>query len=166
MKTLQDTKSFSTGKRNRRKGLSTLEMILVLPILLLVTFAGIEFGVLLLVRQAVSHAATVAAREAAKGADMDDLEIVIEKVLGPHDIKIGCCASFVLEDPSATDPVQQSGTFACTHPPVPCLDPDEVRVTVCIDMGKRPCLNALKSFGLDLSGRRMAASSFAKKESP
>lgn len=157
-------KPLGRRKRYRRRGVLTLEAILILPILILVTLAGIEFGVLVLGRQAVSHAATVAVREAAKGADMDELETVIERVLRLHNITVGDCASFVLEDPTATTPVEQRGAFGCCHPSTPSLDLDEVRVTVCVEMGKRPFLNALKSFGLDLSGRRMVATAFAKKE--
>ena len=157
--------------RRRRKGSQTLEVVFVLPILLLASIATIQFGVAMVVAQAVSHAATVGAREAGKmadtvapGVDMDELEKVIEAVLAPHGITIGAHASFVLEDPTAAVPVDQRGTLPCGHPTTPTVHPSEVRVTVCVDLSKRPFLNCLKSVGVDFTGKRFSATSLVKKE--
>ncbi len=154
----------STKRWSRRRALATLQVVLVLPILVLMTVAIIQFGILILVEQAVTHAATVAAREAGKGADVDQLACVVETMLCPHNVKLGPNASLVLEDLEADTPVEQRGTLPCTAPSTPSLDADEVRVTVCVELSKKPFLNALKCVGLDLAGRRFSVSSVVKKE--
>ena len=158
------TRPARTGRFRRRHGLQTLELVLVLPILMLVTIGVFQFAVLMLVQQAVTHAATVGAREAGKGADVEELVDVVEAILAPHDIKIGPHASVTLEDPTATSPVEQRGSLACPPPSTPSLDSDEVRVTVCLDLTSKPLLNALKSNGIDLMGKRFRISSVVKKE--
>jgi hypothetical protein len=144
--------------------MATIQVVVVLPILVLMTVAIVQFGIIVVVEQAVAHAATVGAREAGKGADADDLICVVETVLASHCIQIGPKASLVLEDPTADLPVEQRGAVPCCPPSGPSLDPDEVRVTVCVDLSKKPFLNALKCVGVDLAGRRFAASSVVKKE--
>jgi Flp pilus assembly protein TadG len=53
--------------RRRRKGaVLSIELIIVLPILLAVVLASVEFGLLLMASQGVGAAANVGAREAAK----------------------------------------------------------------------------------------------------
>lgn len=53
--------------RSRRKGaVLSIELIIVLPILLAVVLASVEFGLLLMASQGVGAAANVGAREAAK----------------------------------------------------------------------------------------------------
>jgi len=143
----------------------------VLPILLIASLATIQFGIALVVSQAVTHAATVGAREAAKmadtggvGVDMDELVCVVESVLGTHGITIGTDASVVLEDPTGSNPIEQRGTLVCNPPSTPVPQSSEVRVTVCVDLGKKPFLNCLTVFGLDFSGRRFTASSLLRKE--
>jgi hypothetical protein len=153
-----------TGRSARRDGLQTLELVLVLPILMLVSIALFQFAVLMLVEQAVTHAATAGAREAGKGADADELVDVVEAILAPHAIKIGPHASLTLEDPTASPPIDQRGSLACPPPSTPLLDSDEVRVTVCLDLTSKPLLNALKSYGIDLMGKRFRISSVVKKE--
>jgi hypothetical protein len=143
----------------------SLEVVCVLAILILVTVAALQFGVLLVVEQSIAHAATVSAREAGKGADMDDLVCTVESVLAPHGIVIGPHASVVLEDPEAETPVDRRGTFPCCPPSEPSVDSDEVRVTVCVDLGKKPFFSALCAFGVNLAGKRLAISSLVKKES-
>ncbi len=143
----------------------------MLPILLIASIATIQFGIAMVVSQAVSHAATVGAREAGKmanmgapGVDMDELEMIVSKVLATHGLIIGPDASVVLEDPTAPIPVDQRGTLPCAPPSAPTVHPSEVRVTVCVDLSARPFLNCLTSFGIDFAGKRFSASSLVKKE--
>jgi len=136
----------------------------VLPILIIVTLAIVQFSNTLLVEQAVTHAATVGAREAGKGADADELACVIDAALAPHGIRIGDCASVILEDPAATNPVEIRGTFPCEPCASPALGSNEIRVTVCVDMGKKPFLNSLRYVGICFSGKCMRASSVVKRE--
>ena len=152
-----------TGVRRRdtRRGASAIELILVLVVLILATFASLQFGIALIVKQAVAEASTVAAREAAKGATSTQLKSVIERVLGGHQITIGPKASFVLENPS---PQPQQGTLPCLPPVTPALDGDEVRVTLCVSLTAHPILNILKVYGLDFTGRTFSISSVATRE--
>jgi len=152
----------------RRRGGLTLEMILLLPILILSSLAIIQFGIAMTVDQAVTHAATVAAREAAKGVtDIDDLGEIVELALEAHDIKIGDQANIVLEV-GAASPVSSKGPGDggpdCSPPSGPTLAADELRVTVCVDMSKRPYLNVMGAFGLDFSNKVFTVSAVSKVE--
>jgi hypothetical protein len=130
-------------------------------VLILATFVSLQFGIALIVKQAVAHAATVAAREAAKGSDSNKLKTVIETVLAGHQIQIGADASFVLEDP---DPEPQQGVPLCLPPATPELDGDEVRVTICVNLTAHPILNILKDYGIDFTGRTFNISAEATRE--
>jgi TadE-like protein len=153
---------YMTSLRTRkRRGASAIELILVLIVLVLATFVSLQFGIALIVKQAVAQASIVAAREAAKGASSTELSTVIERVLAGHQITIGSNASFVLEDP---DPEPQQGTLPCTPPLVPLIDGDEVRVTVCVSLTAHPILNILQVYGVDFTGRTFSISSVATRE--
>ncbi len=56
------------------------------------------------------------------------------------------------------------GSLACPPPSTPSIESDEVRVTVCLDLTSKPLLNALKSNGIDLMGKKFRISSVVKKE--
>ncbi len=147
---------------NRRRGSLTVELILVLPILILVTLATIQFGILMTVHQAVTHAASVAAREAAKGASIEQLECVVEEVLKPHCLQVGDCVSVLLEDGETSAP-EQIGTVPCPSSGGP-LPTNSVRVTVCVDTSCRPFINPLSSFGFSLSDRILCERAVVPKE--
>ncbi len=153
-------------KRSPRRGMQSLQLAVVLPILILVLIAGVQFGTTMVIQQAVTHATTVAAREAGKGADIDELAAVAEMMLFPHQMKVGPCLGIVLEDPEADVPVEHRGTVVDDLPTTPSLDPGEVRVTLCVDLSKRPFLNALKGFEMALSrsGKHFVARAVVKKE--
>jgi len=159
-----------TTCQTSRRGVTSIELILVMIVLILATFVSLQFGIALVVKQTVAQAATVAAREAAKGADPDELEEVIERVLAGHQIVLGPDASFVLEDP---DPVlgpgmvlPTRGTHPCTPPATPVIDGDEVRITICVSLTVHPILNILEDYGIDYSGRSFTISAVATRESP
>ncbi len=134
---------------------------MVLVVLILATFASLQFGIALIVKQTAAHAATVAAREAAKGASLSDLQSDIERVLAGHGIQIGPDAAFVLENPL---PQPKQGTLACTPPAIPALDGDEVRVTLCVSLTAHPILNILQTYGIDFTGRVFTISSVTTRE--
>jgi Flp pilus assembly protein TadG len=144
--------------------MQTLEVVLVLPILLILFLASLQFGILMVVQQAVGHAATVGAREAGKGADVDEVACVVNQMLSPHALTVPSNASVTLEDPDATPGIRRRGTLTCDPPPGPSLDSDEVRVTVCVDATGKPFLNPLRHFGVCVI-RRLKASSVVKKQS-
>src|SRR5437764_6851131 len=141
---------FVPRRHKNRRGVNAIELIMVLVVLILATFVSLQFGIALIVKQAVAQASTVAAREAAKGANSTQLKTVIERVLAGHQIVIGPQASFVLEDPA---PEPQQGTLPCSPPASPALDGDEVRVTLCVSLTAHPILNILKNYGIDYTGR-------------
>jgi Flp pilus assembly protein TadG len=157
----------------RRRGAVTLEFIIALPILVIVTLALVQYGVLLLVQQAVTHAATIGAREAAKGADVVATAASVSNVLsGTHGITIsdtaGSGAKVLLESSDnlaiVTETEFGDPDLTC-NPPAPALGANEVRVTVCLSLTSKPLLNVLAAYGLSFSGKRFEISALAKKES-
>jgi hypothetical protein len=146
----------------RRRGAVTFESILVLFVLVMASLAAVQFGLALIVKQAVSHAATVAAREAAKGADADELVCVVERILAGHRIEIGDRATLVFEDAGLAP--QTRGTLPCPPPEEPEIEGDEVRVTVCVSLDGPPFVNILSPYGVDFAGRTFAVSSLATRE--
>lgn len=151
------------SRRAGRRGVQSVEVIFILPMLLIVFLAAMQFGVVMVVQQAVAHAATVGAREAGKGADINEVACIVNRVLSCHCITVGTNASVILEDPEATPSEEQLGPVLCSAPPSPAIDSDEVRVTVCVDATSRPFLQALKVFGI-CCPRRLKASSVVAKE--
>ena len=150
--------------RRKRRGAITLEAIIVFSILLIATLAVFQFGFAMVMRQATAHAATVAAREAAKGADASELSGIIDAVFQAHDIQVGDGAAFILE--LGTDPPASEGDVTCTLPAGPAVKMDEVRVTVCVAIDRRPFINPLRTLGASFSGRTFQATSLVKQESP
>ena len=146
-----------------RRGSLTVELILVLPILILVCLATIQFGILMTVHQAVTHAATVAAREAAKGATINQLGCIVNQVLKPHNLTVGDCVSVVLEDGVGTPDAEQVGTVPCPPASSP-LPANSVRVSVCVDTDCQPFINPLSSFGFSLANRILCERAVVPKE--
>ena len=151
-----------SGRRRQRRGVETLQLVLVLPLLVIVTIAALQYAVLVIVQEAATHAATVGAREAAKGADADDVRDVVNEVLSPHQIMTGPNASVVLETFGAAP--EQRGLLACGPIAGPPLNTDEVRVTVCVDIASPPLLNCLTMFGIDFTGQRLEISALSPVE--
>lgn len=145
----------------RRRAFSAVELIGVLVVLIVATFVSLQFGIALIVKQAVAQASIVAAREAAKGATLGEIEESIEQVLAGHQITIGADASFILENPT---PQPQQGTLMCSAPTAPPIDGDEVRVTLCVSLTAHPFLNILEAYGIDFTGRTFSISSVAARE--
>jgi hypothetical protein len=165
-------------RRRYRDASVTLEFILVLPLLVVTLFAVAQFTVALLVRQAVTHAATVGAREAGKHEDIEEVARVVDAVLeGSHDIDVADVALAAPPPPreDTVTPVINSGVrivlevgqldtagrpaqavfsdpnlnCQCDPPASPVLQSDEVRVTVCFEMRRHPICNWLYSFSDD-----------------
>jgi hypothetical protein len=139
----------------------SLESVLVLVVLILATLVSFQFASALIVKQAVSHAATVAARELGKGASEDDVELTLNRILAPHGIAIGSDAGFRLETPQ---PGLPHGDVACNPPATTDLSANEVRVTLCVSMTAGPIMNFLKPYGIDFTGKLLTASAVALRE--
>jgi hypothetical protein len=153
--------------------------------LVLTLLAIVQFSVALLMRQAVTHAATVGVREAGKGEAIEEVALAMDNVLETsHGIDVvdevgGVVTPIVdsgvrvflqvgqpdvLSRPAETD--LGDTTLVCGPlPPAPAAD--EVRVTICIDLTTRPLCNWLFSFddtAVDFNGRYFQVSSLVKKE--
>lgn len=153
-------------RRMRRRGVLPVEALVVIPILVLVTIAIIEFGTLVTLQDAVAFAAVKGAREAAKYSDIAYVETVVEDVLAPHSIVIGSNASVYLEDP-AYGADRSAGTLPCSPPDDPETVPTGyVRVTVCVTSSTQPVLGALEHMGFTLMGKLLSRSAVVKKECP
>ncbi len=146
-----------TGRpmRNRR-GSVTLEAILVIPILFITTLAVGQFFITSLVQQAALNASIEGAKVASKGGDADEVRDAVNEVLATVNVSIGTKASVIRETMAGLP--EQRGTYTCTSPASPGLAADEIRVTVCIDMTAAPLLNALSSFGVNLTGKSLTTS--------
>lgn len=154
------------SKRNalNRSGVLTLEAVLVLSILILVTLAVFQFAITMLIEQTITHAVTVAAREAGKGADIDTTVESVNAVLQLHGLAIGPGATLILEDPLAIPPVSARGSLDCQPPTQPIVSPGYIRTTLCVSLGQRPFLKLLKTFCLDFSGKIFTVSAVARRE--
>ena len=68
--------------RTLRRGAEAVEMVFALPILLLVTFAGFEYGWVILRCVQLEHAARIGARESAlSGASAESIEATVRQSL-------------------------------------------------------------------------------------
>lgn len=151
-----------------RRGAATLELILVVPILLIVLIFSIQFGIVAIYQATVTHSATVAAREAGKGADFETILDVVQQVLDVHGIDMELPGTpepddikLVLEDHGASN--EEYGSLSCTLPGN-ALQSDQVRVTVCVDLSATRFCDALAPWGLTFAGRTFKASSLVMKE--
>jgi len=68
--------------RTRRRGVLALELLLILPILLLLVLAMVQFSLTLYARQQLVAASREACRVAALGGNLGDVEQMVHKVLG------------------------------------------------------------------------------------
>jgi Flp pilus assembly protein TadG len=69
---------------HRRRGVLTIELLLILPILLFILLAVFEFSVLLFARSSVVTACNVAARQASLGSmNQEQVEEIVRQVLSP-----------------------------------------------------------------------------------
>lgn len=156
---------------NRRQGVVTLELILVICVLLMLLIAAVVFGTLLVLKGTVAHAATVAAREAGKLVDTDpactatQLVPIVRKILAVHcidasdDPNIGI--TLEVASPATTTTY---GGLACTAPTTTVLSSDEVRVTVCVALSATRLCSSPSFFGINLGNVVLQSSAVVKKE--
>jgi hypothetical protein len=149
------------AQRSARRGVETLQLIIALPVLVIALVAGIQFGIVMIVLGTVTQAATVGARETGKHVDDATVVEVVDAVLGVHGLAIGPNATVVVE--RFGEPTFVQGGVAC-NPTGPAIGPDDVRVTVCVDLTTAPLLNCLTMYGLDFTGRRLEVSSVSTVE--
>ncbi len=151
--------------RKRRRGTIGFEFFLVFPILFFGTLAVFQFGITMLLEQAVVTAATEGAREAAKGAPLAEVRSVVESILGVHNIEIAE-GSGARIDIAAGCSTQTTGDTDVVCTATGCTMIDEVRVTVCVNLsdGVSPVPDWLAMTGFSLEGKTLQASSLATRE--
>lgn len=157
----------------RRRGVVTLELILVIGVLLMLLIASVVFGTLLVLKGTVAQAATVAAREAGKLIDADptctaeQLAPIVQKILDVHCITVsdnsGTGTKITLEVASPATTTTYGG-LACTAPATPALSSDEIRVTVCVALSATRFCTSPSFFGVTLGDVTLQASTVVKKE--
>lgn len=107
------------GPEKRERGASALEFALVLPVLLIILFGIIEFGLLMYNKQVLTNASREGARAgivvASSRLDCSDISEVVDSYCGDHLVTFSSTPS----DPTTT----------CTKPDSPEFG-DDLRVTV------------------------------------
>jgi Flp pilus assembly protein TadG len=184
-------------RRQARDASVTLEFILVLPLLVVTLFGIAQFTVSLLVRQAVAQAAIVGAREAGKGEGIAEVARAVNGVLeGSHGIALATVTYSPGSAPSTPGSatvtavansgvrvwleVGQPDVLQFRPPksdfgdasvpevlPAPAVAANEVRVTVAINLTRRPMYNWLYNFSpdyVDFSTRYLRVRSLVEKE--
>ena len=167
-----------TGGLRRRRGSVTVELIIAVVILVVLLVAVFEYATLMVLQATITHAATVGAREAGKGAQIDEVVEVVQAIVGVNCITLSDAADsgtrVILEDGNSTCGTTSYGDPNFTDCAVPTnpLSADEVRVTVCIAIDATPFCDALAiplcgvagETGFSLSGCHLHASSVTQKE--
>ena len=145
-----------------------LELILALPILVIATFAIVEFALLMASQQRLEYAARMGALYASEldplpGSDaafagsiiVDATRRNLEQAgIDPSDPNIHIMLEHNL--PDSPSPLE-TGDLVCPDPilpPPPMNGTEYVRLTVCLDIiGAGMTPNLLRKFGFDLEGR-------------
>lgn len=162
--------------RSRPRASVTLELIVAMVILVVLLLAVFEYATLMVLQATITHAATAAAREAGKGAQIDEVVEVVQAIVGVNCITITphSGTKVILEDGDSNCGTTSSGDldFDDCEVPANSLKADEVRVTVCVALDATPFCDALATPfcgalggpGFSLSGCHLHASSLVKKE--
>ncbi len=154
-----------------RAGSVILEAILALPILVLVTFAAIQYGETIIFEQAVVAAADEAAREAAKGATAAEVGEVVDIMLSPFGLVVGPGVRVDIEQTvipvSVTlgdNTVPAPPAIAFATPPNGMLEQNEIRVTLQVTFPTSKVPNVLEYFGIDFSTKRFRSSALSRRQ--
>ena len=155
----------------------TLEFILAFPILFIATLAIFEFGILMLVEQAVVTAAIEGSREGAKlGATTDCVAKKVQSILGVHCLVFDTMtgqpnsgdARVIIEDGSGVISGERGNLAISCTPEGPAPSSTQIRVTVCVPVtdvsGCKPVGDWLSYFGFSLQGKVFRVSSVANLE--
>ncbi|MCA9247192.1 MAG: pilus assembly protein [Planctomycetales bacterium] len=154
----------SRCRPQRRSGQLAVQALLVIPILLAITIATVEFGIVLTLRRVVTSAAIQASREAGQGADADEVAADVETTLAAFNLALGPDLGVRLEDPELA--IDESRGLACDAP-ASALSNGRVRVTVCVPTAGTPVVGFLEGLGYNgVLGNTLTASAVAQKECP
>lgn len=155
--------------KRRRLGAVLVEALLAIPVLVLISLAGVQYVQAVVVQQAVQAAADAAAREGAKFS-LDDHSDRVQRVVNqylnrllvnpPEDgVRVDVCVGGApmanpLGDEGLPNPVNEELDS----------DPDVVRVTVQVRYGATRLPDALTYFGIDFENRVFRATALARKQ--
>lgn len=156
-------------KGERRRGIVTLETVLAVPMLVIVSFAAFLFATIMVGYAGLVHAATEAAREAAKVASTiaatDDVENAAESTLDDvlsttYGVSVGAgTVGFIIEDSTGTaftganiGPAAPCGAPDCEDATTTIIDPAVVRVRVRVNFTDMHIPNLLQTFCVDFTG--------------
>ncbi|MGZ0172502.1 MAG: hypothetical protein ACKVHE_23430 [Planctomycetales bacterium] len=153
-----------------RRGVVTLELIVVTPIIAIMLSAAVEFGILLAslehisasARAGVKVASELSTAQLASGASADNIDMVqaaVDNVLGSAGMA-SCmvilennpnCAAGLPAATTMTGPCPGCAAPAAALPGTGLIPGGVVRVTVCVDAATA-APNLLATFGYDLTG--------------
>ncbi|QDU99215.1 TadE/TadG family type IV pilus assembly protein [Lignipirellula cremea] len=173
----------------KRRGVQSLEALLVIPVLVIALMAMMQFTAISSVLQAVEGAADEAAREVAKaevrGGDfvLDApavAEDAVNRVLGVHGLNVlnsnGSGVRVFIEDADNDDGDADGNTslsigdsLLTRVAPAMGVAASEVRITILVSLdpaggNNDPIPNLLNYFGLSFQGKRYAITATALKE--
>jgi hypothetical protein len=134
-------------KLANRRGVSTIELLLVTPILIVVLVAVVELSLFISVRQQIVAASAQGSRAATQGATDKEIEEVVRKALGD-----GILSETVEVE---TDLFDDSGK------PVPPGEP--VTVTVSVD-AQRVVPDLLSIIGFSIKDKQIVGRTIMRKE--
>ena len=148
-----------------RRAHLTAEALIIIPILLIVSIAIVELGLLLSLKQSVTHAAIRGVRVATQGAELSHVEFVIDEAMSGFDVALATNAGYTIEDP-ATNSIINGGSINCTLPTTP-ISSGNLRVTVCANSNGSPVSGLISKFGAtNFMDKLLTKSAVAKRECP
>lgn len=144
-------------RHNRRGAILSLELIMVLPILLLVLLATVEFGILLMSSQGVGAAASVGSRNAAlPSSSLASVSAAVSTALegyvwqGKHEVIVF---------------VDSGGGFVADNGTVLANAPSGSVVSVTVNVpSDQAAPNLLQYFGISLTGKELTTTYVTRKE--
>lgn len=98
--------------RTPRHGTLAIELLIVLPLLLTVLLAGVEFSLLLVAQQQVVVASREGARVAAQGGAADDVQAAVQKFLGQGPLSQASVTATLTDDHG--QPIPAGGSVSVT----------------------------------------------------
>jgi Flp pilus assembly protein TadG len=165
------TKRHHRGASNTRRGLQALELLFAVPVLAVLLLTALQCGKAMMVRSGVVQAATVAAREAGKGAGIDEVTQAVNCILAAHGIAVtgrpGSGTKVAVQNGRGI--VRQYGDPHMVVLPAPATGGDETLATLWIKFdakrtdGRKLLASSCGVLGLAFGEGRLSASSVVKK---
>lgn len=156
------------NRNDRRRGTTSVQVILILPVLFLFTLAMVQCGSWLVTKQTIAAASAKAARTAARGGDLNHVQWTVARVLGTNKMGVGRRGDVaIVVERHGTEPAFAGNPHVKCRPYGPALQPGEVRVTVCVRRGRfagRRIPNWLGPLGRFFTPRKLQCSSLAAVE--